>query len=156
MFFITLTEMGFLSGRQAGLKHAAKILTTTPSQEQAIALSHCPLMFPWAELSQTGQSQVRIRLHAPSDTTKPTPHPFFSMDSHILMQKASKDNVALFQHAILGYYTMPSRGLLIELTGEILHALLDWEEERGAGIWKLPPHLASRVGFSYTIPAPAV
>lgn len=39
-------------------------------------------------------------------------HPFFSMDSHILMQKASKDNVALFQHAILGYYTTPSRGLL--------------------------------------------
>lgn len=62
------------------------------------------------------------------------PHPIFSMDSHILMQKASKDNVALVQHAILGYYTTPSRGLLIELTGEILHALLDWEEERGAGI----------------------
>lgn len=56
------------------------------------------------------------------------------MDSHILMQKASKDNVALVQHAILGYYTTPSRGLLIELTGEILHALLDWEEERGAEI----------------------
>lgn len=40
------------------------------------------------------------------------PHPFFSMDSHILMQKASKDNVALVQHAILGYYTTPFRGLL--------------------------------------------
>lgn len=56
---------------------------------------------------------MSIRLHAPSDTTKPAPAPpFFSMDSHILMQKASKDNVALFQHAILGYYTTPSRGLL--------------------------------------------
>lgn len=37
------------------------------------------------------------------------------MDTHILMQKASKDNVALFQHAILGYYTMPSRGLLASM-----------------------------------------
>lgn len=34
------------------------------------------------------------------------------MDSDILMQKASKDSVALFQHAISSYNTTPSRSLL--------------------------------------------
>lgn len=99
--------MGFLREAETVQKHAAKTLAITPSQKPATALSHCPPTSP--DRTVPGERKGFMpRVTQPNQLR----HPFFSMDSHILMQKASKDNVALFQHAILGYYTTPSMGLL--------------------------------------------
>lgn len=150
-----LTEMGFLREAETVQKHAAKTLAITPSQKPATSLSHCPLTSP--DRTVTGERKASC-LEWHYQTSSATP-----FSQWIVTSSCKKLARTMLHYFSMQYWAITQRHLwvcspagLMELTGEILHALLDWEEERGAGIWKLPPQLASHVGFSYTIPAPVV